>query len=1047
MRASSFTILIVFTALMLAGLAFSGRLAIQLHPETDLPAFSIRCAWPDASALQIEREVTSKLEAAVSLLRGVENISSYSTLGFARIDVQFKKTTDTEMVRFELASQIRRLFAGLPEGVAYPEVRENHSLARQKQLLVYSVVSPEPPFAVNQYLESHIFPKISHIAGVDEVLFSGENQMEYKIVYNTNMLRRLQLTVNDIAEAIRHSCQQSFAGMAQLGNDSLSDYISELPVKVRADMPGGVEWEHIPVASVDGRIIYLTDVADVLIQEREPRQYYRINGRQAMLITINAESGINRMKLAKQLKNQMCHIRESLPPYWNLELTYDDTQLLRRELSRVGFRMMFSLTVLMLFVLITSGSIKYALMILLTLLANVLIAIIWYYLFNIKVHLYSLAGITVSFGIIVDNSIVMMAHLRQHGNKKVFLAILAATLTSAGSLSVIFMLSPVQQAQLSDFAAVVLANIIVSLFVAWFFIPAIFSGNRLPKESVTWFSRRLLWSVYRQQKTFLLLAGRFRTVILLTLLLIFGLPVHLLPERLDADNSVARIYNLTFGSSLYQGRLKQTSELLLGGSLRLFNQFVLERSSFSTPERTVLTINAGMPHGASIHQLNRATIVIEDYLRSYDEIEQFQTRIMSHDNATVSVFFKPVFDDGVFPHYLENQVVQKARTIGGVSWSVTGAGRGFSNAVTGSTDRMGIVLEGYNYDQLYRIALDLKERSERNPRMTNQVITGSEIWINRSSRMEFFVETNPSKTVIFQIHMPEVMRKLSMDNSAVYLNAIPYGNQLLPIRLLPDDYQELCIWSLNQKAIPVQDKEFKSAGIISVQKRPLDSDIFKNNQQYRLLLYYDFTGPPQLMHNMTSLLLEETNASSPIGYKAYIEQWEWDHKKKKDYLLIALVIVIIYFMCAILLESLLQPLAIIAIIPVSFIGLFLTFYIFNLNFDQGGLAAFILLSGLSVNAGLYILNDYNIFRKKRPGGEPVAVYLKAFYYKFFPVFLTIISTITGLLPFLIGKREVFWFAFAAGTIGGLGFSLIALCLFFPVFLGLNQKSLLSVDSN
>jgi len=1047
MRVSSFTILIVFTALMLAGLAFSGRLAIQLHPEADLPSFTIRCAWQDASAQQIEREITSKLEAAVCLLRGVENISSYSTAGYARIDVQFKKTADTEMVRFELASQIRRLFAGFPDGVTYPEVLENHSLARKKQLLVYSVISPEPPFAVNQYLESQIFPKISHIAGVDEVLFSGASQMEYKIVYNTNKLKRLQLTVNDIAETIRYTSQQASAGMAQVGNESHTNYISNLPIKVQADMPGSLEWEHMPVSSVDGRTIFLKDVADVLIQEREPRHYYRINGRPAMLITINAGSGVNRMELAKQLKTQMCQIRESMPPHWDLELTFDDTQLLRTELLRVGFRMLFSLSVLMLFIIITSRSHQYALMILLTLLANVLIAIIWYYLFNIKIHIYSLAGITVSFGIIVDNSIVMMAHLRRHRNKKVFLAILAATLTSAGSLSVIFMLSPLQQAQLSDFAAVVLVNIIVSLFVAWFFIPAIFSGSRLPKDSVTWFSRRLLWRIYRKQKIFLLLASRFRTMILLTVLLIFGLPVHLLPERLDADNFFAKIYNLTFGSSLYQERLKQPSELLLGGSLRLFNQFVLEQSHFSTPERTVLTINAGMPHGASVHQLNRAIIVIEDYLRDYEEIEQFQTRIMSHDNATVSVFFKPGFDDGVFPHYLESQVVQKVRTIGGVSWSITGAGRGFSNAVTGSTDRTGIVLEGYNYDQLYRIALDLKERSERNPRMTNQVITGSEIWINNSNRIAFFVEANTSKTGISQISMPEVMHKLSTENSTVQLNAIPYGNQLLPIRLLPDDNQELCIWSLNQKIIPVQDREFKPAGIFSVKKRQLDSDIFKNKQQYRLLLYYDFTGPPQLMQNMTYLLLEEMNASLPLGFKAYIEQWEWDHEKRKDYFLIALVIVIIYFMCAILLESLLQPLAIIAIIPFSFIGLFLTFYFFKLNFDQGGLAALILLSGLSVNAGLYIVNDFNIFRKKRPWGEPVTVYLKAFYYKFFPVFLTITSTITGLLPFLIGKKEAFWFAFAAGTIGGLFFSLIALCLFFPVFLGLKQKRLFPVDTN
>lgn len=281
----------------------------------------------------------------------------------------------------------------------------------------------------------------------------------------------------------------------------------------------------------------------------------------------------------------------------------------------------------------------------------------------------------------------------------------------------------------------------------------------------------------------------------------------------------------------------------------------------------------------------------------------------------------------------------------------------------------------------------------------------------------------------------------------MHLSPVPFENVLLPVRILPDTYGEICPWSINQTNIYIEDMAYKAAGAFSIKKRLLDNDIFKYNQQYRLNLYYDFTGPPLLMEKITNQLLEEINDTLPIGYKVYTEQWKLGGQNKKDYWLIALVIVIIFFMCAILLESLRQPLAIIALIPVSFIGLFLTFYIFKLNFDQGGLAAFILLSGLSVNAGLYILNDYNIFRKMRPAAEPVTIFLKAFYGKFFPVFLTITSTITGLLPFLIGKREVFWFAFAAGTIGGLVLSLIALCLFFPVFLGLNQKSLLSVDSN
>jgi multidrug efflux pump subunit AcrB len=184
----------------------------------------------------------------------------------------------------------------------------------------------------------------------------------------------------------------------------------------------------------------------------------------------------------------------------------------------------------------------------------------------------------------------------------------------------------------------------------------------------------------------------------------------------------------------------------------------------------------------------------------------------------------------------------------------------------------------------------------------------------------------------------------------------------------------------------------------------------------------------------------------------------WYTGDKKQYYLLFLVILVIYFICSILLESFVQPLAIIGMIPISFIGVFLTFYLFDFNFDQGGFASFILLSGIVVNSGLYIINDYNNFRRVvNSPGEPGAadsyspgdsespgeyqnlkLYLKAFNHKIVPIFLTVISTILGLVPFVwAGQNEVFWFAFAAGAMGGLIFSFIAVLGYLPLFMRLN----------
>ena len=91
-----------------------------------------------------------------------------------------------------------------------------------------------------------------------------------------------------------------------------------------------------------------------------------------------------------------------------------------------------------------------------------------------------------------------------------------------------------------------------------------------------------------------------------------------------------------------------------------------------------------------------------------------------------------------------------------------------------------------------------------------------------------------------------------------------------------------------------------------------------------------------------------------MGYTAKSEDnnWSWGGKDNKQYRLLLIVIAIIFFITSILFNSLKQPLAIIFVIPVSYIGVFLTFYWFKLNFDQGGFASFVLLCGITVNASI-----------------------------------------------------------------------------------------------
>jgi multidrug efflux pump subunit AcrB len=94
-----------------------------------------------------------------------------------------------------------------------------------------------------------------------------------------------------------------------------------------------------------------------------------------------------------------------------------------------------------------------------------------------------------------------------------------------------------------------------------------------------------------------------------------------------------------------------------------------------------------------------------------------------------------------------------------------------------------------------------------------------------------------------------------------------------------------------------------------------------------------------------------------------------------------------------------------------------------------------------VNAAIYIINDFNNLAEHKNRPTTVKTYLKAFNQKIEAIVLTNLSTVLGLVPFVWGgQSEVFWFAFAAGSIGGLLFSILAVLLYLPLFLKLHVKT-------
>ena len=1039
MRFPPFSIIITIVALSVVGIALAPGLGIRLHPSAHLPTVNVNFSWPGVPALTVEREVTSRIESALATMKGIEKMTSLSRQGQGSITLNLKEGVDVEMARFEMASHIRRVFPQLPDNVSYPSVSTQGVAGQTRVLMSYRIIAPEQTALIEDYTTKTIIPALSRIGGFQHAMLHGVTPLEYRLEFDSRNLRTMGVTVDEIQSAIAGYFSTNDLGMVTVVHEDKANEI--MPLVIRANRNLDESWENIPVKATGNTIVYLNQLATARLVQAEPNSYYRINGKTTVVLNIFAQEGANQLVVAGDVRAVMDDLKGKMPTGWSATVTSDNTHHIRKDLSRVTYRMVFSFVILMLFVAIVTRKSRYLLMILATVLANLAIAIILYRWLGIEIHLYSLAGITVSFGMMIDNSIVMIEHMRTRGNQKAFLAILAATATTIGSLSVIFLLGRDQQLQFRDFAMVVMVNLFVSLGIALFFIPSLFKVLRLElKESQKSYKlARIRVRIWRTYLWFVIASRRWRWVSLVVFLLVFGIPLHMLPTRVEGTSLASDAYNQTIGSRFYQETLRKPLEVALGGTFRLFSQYVFERSYFSDPERTTLNVTASMPDGATLEQINQAVMQMEDELSLYDEIDQFRTSISSRTQARITISFKPEYEKGIFPHILKNTLIQKAISIGGAEWGVWGVGQGFSNRLGSGGGGRAITLTGYNYDLLYRYAGILTERARQNRRVSQTTITGGDSWYS-APLMEFYMDANPRRLAAANLTLAQVHSQLEQLVMSRPSNTVYVHNQPVAIRLVPDQYMEYHLWDLEHRPLYINNQFFKPGELLSLSRRATGNNIYKEDQQYHIRFNFTFLGPPALEARVTRELSEYIIQEMPIGFSASSPGFDWSVEKQNYFRLILLVVVIIFFVCSILLNSLSQPLAVLSLVPFSFSGLFLTFYLFNLNFDQGGWASFILLSGLAVNAGLYILNDYNNMIRETANPDQTRTYLKAFRHKITPVLLTILSTIIGLIPFVVGTREPFWFAFAAGTIGGLTFNILGIFLLFPAFASLRIGS-------
>ena len=1048
MKSHAFSIILIMIVLAFIGAVCIPLLNVQYNPVQENRNLSVSFSG-QGSARVIESEVTSVIEGALNTVEGVSNISANSYQGGGYINLSFKKGTNMETTRFDVSTRLRQIRPKLPEGTRVSVSGSAGGGGRGKQrILQYTVNADMPATEIVRYADEHLVTPLSRIEGVDGVETSGAMPFEWVLTFDPNSLRAAGLTPGSLSQALGRYFQNNI-----VGTEVMEDRL--MLVKLRTpDLKGNLE--QIPVSKVGDRLYRMGDFATVTYQEQTPSSYNRINGLNTINLTVYAQEEINTITVTGAVKERMKELKAALPDSYAVKLSYDASEYLNNEIQKIFLRAVMSLAILLLFVLAVSRSLRYLTVIGLTIIVNLLSSVIFYKLFGVDIELYSMAGITVSLGIIIDTAIVIADHYTYYGDRKVMFSITGALLTTIAALMLVFFLPEESRANLTDFIWVIVINLTLSILIAFLFVPALLEYFPLKNKGVvrnTMKRRRRLVRRSARYERVVAWSRSHRWIYIVAILMLFGIPIQLLPGQVKHKNmgkwenetkgGLVGLYNKTVGNKWYQ-RNKAWFEYPLGGTLNLFQKHSGGRMSFNRDEEqreVVLNVRANLAEGQNVQQLNEIVKEMENWLQQYDEISDFYTSL-SGTSGSIEIHFKDEYQKTRFSYDLKQRLWGKAIRYGGATWNIPALDENdqyLSNSVYRTNWSHSIQLYGYNYDLLYRYAEELIDTLKQNRRVNGQAgfsAGGYGSYVNS----EFYLDIDREKIVRSGTNLNRYFSYLGEQLYNSSSGRVYDGRGYTPVRVISADRDYYDLWHIRNDMVLIDSVNTRLNDLGSITKRRTGLNIQRNNQEYVIAVGYEFIGSYDLLSRMEQEQIKRLNETLPMGFRAGGGGgYGWWNEQKQRTALIFVVVLVIFMICASMFESFRNALVIVLLIPVSFIGLFVAYPILGVQFGQGGFAAMIMLCGITVNAGIYLTSEYRTIAEAA-GRTGMKSYVKAYNRKIVPTMLTILSTVLGLVPFLFdGRQNQFWFSFAVGVMSGMLFSVIAIVMVMPVFFPMEER--------
>ncbi len=1002
------TVFMVIIAVMIFGVVSFTRLTTDLFPSVNIPFAVVITPYPGATPEDVENNVTIPLENAFQTTTNVLEVQTTSSENLSLVTLEFSPTTNMDSAVAEMRESLNALESSLPGEVGYPTIIR----LNPNQLPVYTFSVAYEGFdleTLTEWVDDVMRPQVERVAGVATFDITGGYEQEIRI--------RLDQAAID---AYNENLEEAFALLPQAPSFTLdSEYISNIIqaqnfafpagfveidglsylVRVGDDIDGLSALENLVLAdfNVPGanlQPVMLGDVATVAFEDTLGQQYSKVNGEDA--ITISIQKG-SEFAVTEVTNGVLATLSDLEADYSNLEVTtlLNQGDVIEESTNGVLSNLLLGGILAIIVLLVFLRNIRTTLVVGIAIPVSLTFAVILIYLSGITLNVVSLGGLALGIGMLVDNSIVVIENIFRYkkegksnkdaaimGTSQVAGAITASTLTTVGVFAPIIFIEDFIREIFLQLALTIAFSLVASLIIALTFVPAIANKVIRVQKDDNADVQKPYQRVYRT-----ILGGfyRFKWLVYIVVLGLFGLAV---------------VGSVSNGFEFFPA----TDEGTLTGTVSVPEDQALDFADFTADLDTIYQDISALEDVASVG----ITLGGGGF-----------GPFAGGDNGSANLNIVLVDDRTTSTNDLRDDVADILAGYDSLETSIQGTENSTAFLVGSGAE---ILVQGPDLETLRTVATDVADliagiegyrdvdaglgRTTQEIKVT--VDKDAAIGLNLTVAQVFGIIRN-------QLATPDEVTTLSLAGDLFTVRLFNEGDTADAVAEDIETFESIIV-SVDNAGNPV----FLS-DVALIEEVPGFSSINRINGTRSVTV----TAGVETEFN-ASLLAEDAQAALddyelPEGFSVTLqgESEEIGAAVNTLALAAALGIVIVYMIMASQFQSLKYPFIIMITIPLAFTGGLGILYIFNTPVSVVALLGLIVLAGVIVNNGIVLVDYINQLRDQ--GYDLQEAILKAGETRLRPIFMTALTTILALtgLAAGIGDGTELTQPLALTSIGGL----------------------------